>query len=112
MKRIAALLPVLILLVGCSTARVPTSIVQTPVGPFSLPKDMDIEIQDLKFFRDTNGVTHITAKRIHTRSRNNPAVIGASAFQDETNWKGLKEFAEGVVETGIKAGKASQGVPP
>jgi hypothetical protein len=92
-------------LAGCQTARVPQTVLQTPFGEFKGPKDMELEIEGLQYQRDTNGIIFLTAKSIRSKTKNNPAVIGASADQDEVRWKGLKDLVGEAVERGIKAGK-------
>jgi hypothetical protein len=105
MKRIIALLPVLILAVGCMAPRVPQTVLETPLGQFKGPKDMELEIEGLEFIRDTNGVTMLTAKVIRSKTRNNPAAINASSEQMETNWKGFKDVAGEITERVIKGAK-------
>lgn len=93
---------VLFFFTGCMAPRVPQSAIPTLFGVAKLPKDMDIQIEDLKYFRDTNGVVTLTAKSIRSRSRNNPAVIDSSTEQVAANWNGMKNLVEGGIKTGIE----------
>lgn len=93
---------VLFFVTGCTAPRVPQSAIPTLFGVAKLPKDMDIQIEDLKYFRDTNGVVTLTAKSIKSKSRNNPDVISASTEQVAANWEGMKSLVEGGIKTGIE----------
>lgn len=102
---------ILVFAIGCATPRVPDNrAVRTPFGDFTLAKDMDLEIEDLKYERGTNGVVLLTAKAIRSKSRNNPDAIAAGTAQIDAHYAGASKVVEKGVEAGIKA--ASKGAVP
>jgi hypothetical protein len=105
MNKIALLAIVVLFSIGCTTARVPQTTFETPFGQFKGPKDHELEIEDLKFVRETNGTVMVTAKMIRSKTKNNPRVIDASSAQDSANWEGFKGVAGEIVERAVKGAK-------